>query len=311
MDLNLSQWLQPWEFSPTLLFCFAVAALLFIRGCGVISVSRSRQLLFWAGYVLLYLCLHTHVDYFAERLFFAHRIQHVFLHHLAPLLVMAAYPWQVLRAGLPLTWRARLYRFRRSDKGRCVSALLTHKLLIPFMFVFLVIIWLFPTIQFYSMLNSHLYRLMNWSVVISGFLYWQLILDRRPSIAPDLKSSSLLGRCLESLNKAGYPAAMSLRERALSPIFTMVPQIIAGAFLAFSSQDIYPLFDLCGRALDISAVQDQNLGGLIMWVPAAVVETFGIVVAVMTAVRLSARGRLALAAPPHRRVTWQASQKSH
>ena len=72
----------------------------------------------------------------------------------------------------------------------------------------------------------------------------------------------------------------------------MAPQIVAGAYIAFSSTDLYPLFEICGRALPISAVQDQGWGGLIMWVPAGAVETFGILVAAMTWWRLHAQGRI-------------------
>jgi len=72
----------------------------------------------------------------------------------------------------------------------------------------------------------------------------------------------------------------------------MAPQIVAGAFIAFSSTDLYPLFEICGRALPITAAQDQGWGGLIMWVPAGAVEAFGILVAAMTWWRLHAQGRI-------------------
>lgn len=270
MNLTLAQWLTPWEFSPTLLICFALSAYLFIKGSIARPISTLRHVLFWSGWVMLYLAMHTHVDYFAERVFFIHRAQHVFLHHLAPLLVMAAYPGQVMRAGMPMSVRIGLKRFRATTIGRLLEEVCTNKYFVPFMFVFLVLVWLIPTVQFYSMLDVHLYRLMNWSVVVSGFLYWNLILDRRP--AP--------------------PAAMSPTGRVISPILTMAPQIAAGIYIALAPTDLYPLFDLCGRAVPISALEDQGYGGVIMWVPAAAVESFGIIVALMTWMRLSAKGRL-------------------
>ncbi len=98
---------------------------------------------------------------------------------------------------------------------------------------------------------------MNWSVVISGFMYWNLILDRRP--AP--------------------PAAMTPGGRVISPVLTMLPQMVAGAVIAFTESDIYPLFELCGRAIAMSAQTDQTIGGLTMWIPAALVEVIGLMVA--------------------------------
>ena len=144
-------------------------------------MTLARQVYFWSGMVLLYLSMHTRLDYYAERMFFIHRAQHLVLHHLGPLLVMAAFPGQVMRAGLPMAWRLRLRDFLRTGTGRATVAVLTNKIFVPALFVFLVLVWLLPSVQFYSMLDWRLYRLMNWSVVISGFMYWNLILDRRPS----------------------------------------------------------------------------------------------------------------------------------
>ena len=263
------EWLKPWEMSPTLMTLFAVSAWLFVRGQRVHRVTRARKVLFWSGLVLLYLSLHTMLDYYAERMFFMHRIQHLVLHHLGPLVVMASYPGSVMRAGLPLAWRVRLRDFNRSLVGRTLIALFTNPIFVPALFVFLVVIWLIPSVQFYSMLDWRLYRLMNWSVVITGFMYWNLILDRRPC----------------------PPAAMTPGGRVVSPIVTMAPQMVAGAVIAFTERDLYPLFDLCGRAIEMSAQTDQMIGGLTMWIPAAMTEVIGLLVALRTLMRLSARGR--------------------
>lgn len=262
-------WLDPWEFSPTFLICFVLAGWLFVRGQRVRKVSVARQLLFWSGMVLLYLSMHTLLDYYAERMFFMHRIQHLVLHHLGPLVLMAAYPGSVMRAGMPIAWRVRLRRFNQTLPGRAMLAILTNPIFVPALFVFLVLIWLIPSVQFYSMLDWRLYRIMNWSVVISGFMYWNLILDRRPC----------------------PPAAMSPGGRVISPIVTMAPQMVAGAIIAFTERDLYPLFDLCGRAIPMSAQTDQSIGGITMWVPAAMTEVVGLLIALRNLMRLSASGR--------------------
>ena len=262
-------WLDPWEFSPTFLICFVLAGWLFVRGQRVRKVSVARQVLFWSGMVLLYLSMHTLLDYYAERMFFMHRIQHLVLHHLGPLVLMAAYPGSVMRAGMPIAWRVRLRRFNQTLPGRAMLAILTNPIFVPALFVFLVLIWLIPSVQFYSMLDWRLYRIMNWSVVISGFMYWNLILDRRPC----------------------PPAAMSPGGRVISPIVTMAPQMVAGAIIAFTERDLYPLFDLCGRAIPMSAQTDQSIGGITMWVPAAMTEVVGLLIALRNLMRLSASGR--------------------
>lgn len=265
------EWLRPWELSPTLLLAFFICSVLFWRGTRVHAVQKHRQWLFWIGVVALYLNLHTMVDYYSERMFFIHRIQHLFLHHLLPLIIMLSYPGQVMRAGLPLKWRRKWRDALKTRTGHAIQSVFTHRIFVPFLFVFFVLIWLLPIPQFYSMIDWRLYRLMNWSVVISGFMYWNLIVDRRP--AP--------------------PAAMRPWARVISPLITMAPQIAAGAYITFASIDLYPIFDLCGRALpSFDALKDQAVGGLVMWVAAGLVETFGVVYALATVVRLSAKGRL-------------------
>lgn len=269
--MNVLDWLKPWEFSPTLVLVFIICGLLFWRGSRVRQVQTWRQWLFWLGFVGLYLNLHTVVDYYSERMFFIHRIQHLFLHHLLPLLIMLSYPGQVMRAALPLGWRRQLRLFNQSRVGSTLQNVLTHRIFVPFLFVFFVLIWLLPIPQFYSMIDWRLYRVMNWSVVISGFMYWNLIVDRRP--AP--------------------PAAMRPFARVISPLITMAPQILAGMYITFANVDLYPIFDLCGRALPgFDALKDQAVGGLVMWVAAGLVETFGVIYALAVTMRLSAKGRL-------------------
>jgi putative membrane protein len=86
---------------------------------------------------------------------------------------------------------------------------------------------------------------------------------------------------------------MSPGGRIISPILTMVPQMIAGAVITFTEYDLYPIFDLCGRAMPgMSAVTDQTIGGLTMWVLAGLVEVAGLMFALATLLRLSGKNRL-------------------
>ena len=63
--------------------------------------------------------------------------------------------------------------------------------------------------------------------------------------------------------------------------------------VTFSEYDIYPIFDLCGRAIPgMTALTDQAIGGLTMWVLAGFVEVFGLLFALATLMRLSAKNRL-------------------
>lgn len=266
--MSLISLLDPWEPSPILVVLFIAAALLYARGARRVSVSFARQAAFWIGLGLFYVALHTRLDYYAEHQFFIHRLQHLVLHHLAPLVLMSSYPGNVMRAGLPLAWRMRLRQAQRTRAARIAGAVLLNPTFISLAFVVSVVFWLIPSVQFVAMLDWRIYTLMNWTVAISGLLYWWMLLDHRP--APPSRTRPGL--------------------RVLSPVITMTPQILVGAIITFSSRDLYPIFTLCGRAFtSIPPVLDQSLGGLIMWVPAAVLEAIGAMMALRQMMRLSAR----------------------
>jgi putative membrane protein len=267
---TLLKWIVPWEFSWLFLATFVLACVLYVRGAARLRVSRGRQLSFWTGMVMIYLSLHTYFDYYAEHEFFMHRIQQVLLHHLAPLLIIASYPGTVLRAGLSLPLRVRLRAAQRTWPARLASAVLLNPAFATLTFVAFILVWLIPHMQTLAMLDWRIYRFMNWSMVVSGFIYWWLVLDHRPR----------------------PPGRMTPGLRVLSPGITMTPQILAGAIVTFSKTDLYPIFEICGRAFTFNVLTGQLVGGVIMWVPAAIIESIGALLALRQWLRLSRSGRI-------------------
>ena len=271
MIATLLKWLVPWEFSWVFLAIFLGTCVLYVRGSRRLSVSFSRQLVFWVGMAIIYLSLQTYLDYYAEHEFFMHRIQQVLLHHLAPLLIVTAYPASVLRAGLPLAWRLRVLRpLQRSWPWRVVMGVLLNPAVATVLFIGFILIWLIPSMQTTAMLDWRVYRFMNWTMLISGFAYWSLVLDHRPH----------------------PPGRMIAGLRVLSPAVTMTPQILVGAIVTFSRTDLYPIFEICGRAFTFNVLTGQLIGGVITWVPAALIESIGGLMALRQWLRLSRNGRL-------------------
>ncbi|MFK2899370.1 cytochrome c oxidase assembly protein [Dyella jejuensis] len=267
----LLKWIVPWEFSWVFLASFLAACVLYWRGCSRLRVSVGRRLAFWSGMAIVYLSLHTYLDFYAEHEFFMHRIQQLLLHHLAPLMIVASYPGAVLRAGIPLRWRVHALRpASRSWPWRLTSGVLLNPAVATVLFVVFILIWLVPSMQTMAMLDWRIYRFMNWSMIISGFMYWSLVLDHRPRPP---------GRMIPGL-------------RVLSPGITMAPQILAGAIITFSRTDLYPIFEICGRAFNINVFTGQLIGGIIIWVPAATIETIGGLLAMRQWLRLSRSGRI-------------------
>jgi putative membrane protein len=268
--LDFLRWWIPWQPSVIVVVGFALTTWLYWRGArrAPMTAPWRRQLLFWTGLLLLYVGLHTRLDYYAEFEFFVHRIQQLGLQHLGPFLIVMAYPGATLRKGLPLSWRKRAVGpLMRSAPVRW----LLHPFTVTALFVGLMLFWLWPPVHFYSMLDWRLYRLMNWSMVVTGLLYWWLILDTRPK----------------------PPARLSPGMRVLVEMLVMVPQIVVGAYITLVGRDLYPIYSLCGRAFaSITPATDQYLGGLILWIPTSMMSALGALIAFAHWIRLDSKGRL-------------------
>jgi putative membrane protein len=240
--------LLPWEFSPTILVTVVVAGMLYAVGSARIrpAVARSRRACFWAGLAFIYCALQTHWDYYASHMFFVHRLQHFVLHDLGPALLAGSAPGAVLAKGLPRKLRERMIHLAR--RMGWLSRIILDPWTATALYIASLIIWIWPSVHFYTMLSNGLYRLMNWSVVLGELPFWHLILDPRP---PPLARV-----------KGGY--------RLLMLFIVMVPMMLAGAMLALSRHDWYSVYAICGRFAPVSPLTDQHLGGLIIWIPGTV-----------------------------------------
>jgi len=236
------------------------------------KVSPLRQFSFWFGLTALYIALHTRLDYFFEHEFFMHRAQHLVLHHLGPFFIALAYPGAAIRAGIPFRWRQRFVRPALAwAPVRATLDVVFHPVVAVVLFVGLIYFWLLSPIHFVAMLDWRLYRVMNWSMVIDGLLFWWLVVDPRP--AP--------------------PARLSPGRRILIVVAAIPPQIALGALIFFTPHELYPIYSICGRAFTwLSPLRDQQIGGLLLWIPGSMMSVIGALIALRHWLRLSARGRL-------------------
>lgn len=272
--MDFLRWWVPWEPSAVVVVSFAVAVWLYWRGSrrSPMTAPRGRRWMFWGGLLILYVSLHTHLDYYAEHAFFMNRLQQFLMQHLGPFLIILAYPGPTMRRGLPIRWRTRgLKPALAWPPVRLMFDVLLNPFVAAILFVGLMVFWLWPPVHFYAMLDWRLYRLMNWSMVVAGLLYWWIILDPRPK----------------------PPARVAPGYRVLLEMVVMTPLILVGAYLTFTSRDLYPIYSLCGRAFShISPVADQHFGGLILWIPSSMMSVWAALIAFGHWMSLDSRGRL-------------------
>jgi putative membrane protein len=253
----------PWEFSPTV---FLVCTLTFIGYLGGMRSLRRRGAAanpwrcasFLLGLLAGYASLQTYFDFLAQHMFWVHRLQHLVLHHLAPILVIAGTPGRILAESVPEQWRQRaLLAAPRLRWLRQVLRFVQHPAVASVLFVGLIYFWLIPAVHFTAMLDARRYQLMNWSMAVDGLLFWWIILTPR--------------RACRSVS-AGYGS------RVLMLCFVALAQILIGAYITLHKGILFDVYAVCGRAWAITPSVDQQLGGLLTWIPPAMMSGIGLLV---------------------------------
>lgn len=254
----------PWDFSFSWFFSAAFSLLWYWIGYRRTPIAERprpwRTLLFLIGLGSIYAVLQTRFEYLAEHMFFLNRFQHVVMHHLGPFLMALAWPWPTIMRGMPGFMR------RTIDSAPVLYLLhiARQPFLAAFLFVGLIALWLIPAVHFRAMINPDLYLLMNWTMVGDGLLFWSLVLDPR----------------------ARKEAGISFGVRAALAVGVMFPQILIGAIIALSRRDLYDFYAWCGRIYpSIGPLDDQHLGGLIVWIPPAMMSAVALLL-VLNALRL-------------------------
>lgn len=259
----------PWEFSWVEYLSVALSLFWYLRGLARTAPAERppvwRRGFFLVGVGAVYAVLETRYEYLAEHMFVFSRIMHLVLHHLGPFLIALGFPGPTLFAGLPAPLQ-RLVRHRAVGRA---MAVVQQPVLATLLFVGLIYFWLIPAIHFRSMIDTRLFRVMNWSMVVDGILFWCLVLDPR-----------------------GRPAARTgFGTRVMMALLAILPQMALGSLLAFSPHSYYDFYDVCGRLYpSISALADQKLGGLTIWIPGSMMSLIAILL-ILNFMRLDEEAR--------------------
>lgn len=254
MPHSLVGWLTPWEPLYWLIALFALATWCYT--CGLVRRRSRRDIVpamsFYIGLITMYAVMQTHLDYYGHYVFFLHRLQHLILHHMGPFLIALSLPSAVLAAGAP-RWLRHVWRWLTAFTPlRWAYRFIQNPVIAGLVFVGLIAFWLMPSIHFIAMLSKTDYWLMNLSMAVDGLLFWWFMLDNR---------------------KPGTtPTTYSIWLRVLVLWAVMPPQIAIGAYITLAQNTVYDVYAICGRAFPISPIVDQQIGGLITWIPAAMMS---------------------------------------
>ena len=241
---------RAWPLEPGVMAALLLLALAYARGMrraagAAPARGDHRTLWFVLGWITLALALASPLHPWGEVLFSAHMTQHELLMLIAaPLLVLGRAEVALLRA-LPVRWARRLAGGTAGTPRR-IGAAMTHPLVAWAIHAVVLWSWHAPGLFQAAIEHESVHALQHVSFLGSAVLFWWAVLHAGPRHA------------------LGYGAAV------MYLFTTALHSGLLGALLTFAGAAWYPAYR---GAWGMTALEDQQLGGLIMWVPACSLYT--------------------------------------
>jgi putative membrane protein len=242
-----------WSARPGVVAPIAIAALIYYTGLSRLwrhasvgrGISRARAAAFTAGLLTLVAALMSPLDALADALFSVHMVQHLSLILVASPLLVLGTPEVTLLWALPSGWRATVGGFERrlglaivggergSGRGPVIVIVLATGVLWA---------WHAPALYDLAIRNDGVHTAEHVGFLVTAILFWASVLRSR---------REQLGNGLRIL----YVAATALQCSLL------------GALITFAARPLYASHLVAAPEWGISALEDQQIAGLVMWVP--------------------------------------------
>jgi len=234
-----------WEFEPGTVIPLLLTAMLYARGANKSRGVSTRQMaLFWSGWTTLALALVSPLHPLGEALFSAHMLQHEILILIsAPLLVLAQ-PLPALLWGLPFQWRRTVGGWSKFGPVAKTWTFLTLPAAAWSLHAAAFWIWHAPPLFQATLTSDAVHAAQHLSFLGTALLFWWSL--------------------FRGHRKMGYGAGV------LYIFTTAVHTSILGALLTFAPRLWYPAYAKTAGVWGLTPLEDQQIGGLIMWVPGGI-----------------------------------------
>ncbi len=231
--LEIPVW-NRWDLHPSV-----VAGLVLLGGLyvfwGGLRADRRRIIAFAASLLVLFVALNGPLHNLSDRyLFSAHMAQHLLLTLLFPPLLLYGTPAWVVRPLLTPRWVMALAR------------VVTRPMVAAAVFTAPIVLWHLPLFYEAALRHHGLHIVQHLVFVAGGVLMWWPILSPVPE-----------------LPRIPYPGQM------LYLFLLGLPMSLTGALITLSDEVLYPFYAAAPRVWGLDALADQQIGGLLMWVPGA------------------------------------------
>lgn len=199
--------------------------------------TSGQRLAFVAGLLALFLTLNGPLhDLSDSYLFSAHMVQHLVLTMLVTPLLIAGTPGWMLRPALRS--RAVATVARRITTGPAAFAI----------FNITIVAWHLPPLYNLAMAHHPVHIVQHLCFLVASTIMWWPLMSTMPE-----------------LPRLSYPKQM------LYLFLVMLPMSMVAMIITYADTVLYPAYSSAPRVWPLSPLQDQRLGGLIMWIPGSLV----------------------------------------
>jgi cytochrome c oxidase assembly factor CtaG len=240
-----------WARAPAVVAGIAIAAAVYTRGwCAnrrraPVRVSPWRLVWFLGGLGCLWAALASSIDALADVRLSAHMVQHILLLTCAPALILLGHPLLPLIRGLPGSVRRTIIGpLARQRRLRSVWHALTHPLVALLVSSAIFWVWHVPAPFQLALRVPVVHVFEHASFFIGGLVFW-------------------------------WPVVQPWPSRPRWPLGAMIPYLLVAdvqntvlaASLTFADRVIYPFYQTPPLATNATALGDQVLAGVLMWIP--------------------------------------------
>ena len=227
----MSPW-NRWDLHPSVVIGLVLLGGLYVFWGGL-RADRRRVVAFGASLLVIFVSLNGPLHNLSDTyLFSAHMAQHLLLTLLFPPLLLYGTPAWVVRRILAHRWVTAL--------GRVV----TRPVVAAATFTAPIVLWHVPVFYEAALRNHNLHILQHLVFLTTAVIMWWPVLSPVPE-----------------LPRIPYPGQM------LYLFLLGLPMSITGALITLSDSVLYPFYAEAPRVWpDVSALADQQIGGLLMWV---------------------------------------------
>jgi putative membrane protein len=205
--------------------------------------SRRKQWFWYGAVAVIFLTLNGPIhDLSDEYLFSAHMVQHILIMLVMPPFLIMGLPDWLVRKALELPGVMPVARF------------LTHPAVAWTAYNVAFIGWHLPFMYNAALVNHNIHIVQHLTFMAAAVMMWWPVINPVPE----------LQRIPDGPLQMMYLFAFA------------VPSTIVAAFITLSDVVFYPWYAVAPRISGLGPLEDQRLGGLIMWIPGMLIFWVGI-----------------------------------